>query len=526
MKENLWKKLKRIFSIGISSLFIALPAASTEANDKNVAGEESKKIEDYLENYNKNDIFEEDKEGNLLVDKEAITNPTNPTTSFREEIKVTVETTKSEKEQTTNRNQLTAEISYNKLLEEFNNEFNKKGFDKISYKYLRAVFDNIYKNYDDWYETSKDLPTKEKYLKDNIINNIKNINTINFYSEDSKEGKENIAKGEASGYTDDNFNIVLIYGNDEEDTIERTAHELNHIDQKNIVFNNQYFKGYEYLRQIIIEGGASTNMKYANQLKTEKMASNFIEYNNYELQYKADTGSGYPKEMNIYNNLQFLCGYDAMENLKEGKALSTLETTISKKYGNDISNTIFKELKNMYNAKENNNTKAEMESAIRLQKAFLNCVEKDISNLNTKNDVKKYTNIYRAYKLNNLAQVYKEEQNITNEYFAIDSLDEKMMNKILQTNAFKFSNDQNKNKAIIKSLIFTTPEEFEQEYDYIYVVPNLNNAKYAVKDGKLILNYIDGSSNKEVTVVYNGENIEETTKPRGMENLLNEGECR
>ena len=518
MKENIWKKIKRIFSIGLSSLFVALPAASTEAKNTTTI-DDSKKIEDYLEDDKNNDIFTEDKDGNLSVSKEVISQRQEQTTSdFREEIKVTKEQIKQNEEHTTRPSQA---ISYNKLLEQFNNEFNKKKFDKTSYKYLKAVLDNVYKNYDDWYETSKDLPSKEKYIKDNIINNIKNINTIKFYSENSKEGIENAQRGEASGYTDDNFNIVLIYGEDEADTIERTAHELNHIDQKNIVFNNQYFKGYEYLRSVIIEGGASTNMKYANPLKVEKMASNFIRDNNYELEYKADTGSGYPKEMNIYNNLQFLCGYNVMESLKEGKPISTLESTISKKYGSDISNSIFRELKNMYNAQQNDNKKQEMESAVKLQKEFLSCIEKDISSLNKKSHVIKYANIYRMYKLNNLAQMYNGEKNVTNSYFSINSLDEKMADKIIKTNAFKFSTNQQENKKLVKSLLYTTTEEFEQDDgSEIYVPTNLNDVKYKVQNENLIISYKEGD--KDITAILKEGRITKTARQNGMNELVDE----
>lgn len=520
MKENIWKKIKRIFSIGLSSLFVALPAASTEAKNP-TAIDENKKIEDYLED-NKKDIFKEDEDGNLSISKKDISQE-QITSSFREEIRVTEEQIKENEEHTTRPNKTT---SYNELVKQFNSEFNKKDFDKTSYKYLKALLDSVYKNYDDWYETSKDLPSKEKYIQDNIISNIKNINTIKFYSETSREGIENAQKGEASGYTDDKLNIVLIYGENEEDTIERTAHELSHIDQKNIVFNNRYFKGYEYLRNVIIEGGASTNMKYANPLKVEKTASDFISENNYELEYKADTGAGYPKEMNIYNNLQFICGYDVMESLKEGKPLSTLEDTISKKYGSDISNTIFRELKNIYYAQQNDNNKEEMESAIKLQKAFLNCVEKDILNLNKKSDVVKYTNTYRMYKLNNLAQMYNGQKNITNSYFSTDLLDEKMADKIIKTNAFKFSTNQQENKKNIKSLLYTTTDEFEQEDgSEVYVPTNLNNVTYkTTQNGELILNYKEG--NKKITAIFKDGNITKTTKQNGMNKLIGEGNQR
>ena len=127
MKENIWKKIKRIFSISLSSLFVALPAASTEAKNTTTI-DDSKKIEDYLEDDKNNDIFTEDKDGNLSVSKEDISQRQEQTTSdFREEIKVTEEQIKQNEEHTTRPSQA---ISYNKLLEQFNNEFKKKNLIK------------------------------------------------------------------------------------------------------------------------------------------------------------------------------------------------------------------------------------------------------------------------------------------------------------------------------------------------------------------------------------------------------------
>ena len=125
------------------------------------------------------------------------------------------------------------------------------------------------------------------------------------------------------------------------------------------------------------------------------------------------------------------------------------------------------------------------------------------------------------YKLNNLAQMYNGDKNITNSYFSINSLDEKMTDKIIKTNAFKFSTNQQENKKLVKSLLYTTTEEFEQDDgSEIYVPTNLNDVKYKVQNGNLIISYKEGD--KDITAILKEGNITKTSRQNGMNELVDE----
>ena len=183
--------------------------------------------------------------------------------------------------------------SYDTLLNNFNNEFNKKGFSDMTYKYMKAIFDSTYENYDKWRQINKDLPTKEKYINDNIIKNIKYINDIHFYSVDSKEAQESLNNGYGLAYTNSDMEITVIYDESNKENFDkeviRLAHELEHIDQKSIAFNSDYFEKYPYMRDILVEGGASSKMKYMASPRSEKTTADFIESGRYTLEYKNDT---------------------------------------------------------------------------------------------------------------------------------------------------------------------------------------------------------------------------------------------
>ena len=386
---------------------------------------------------------------------------------------------------------------YNKLLNNFNKEFNKKEFSEKAYIYMKEIFDNMFGNYDKWKQINKDLPSKEKYITDNLINNIKHIRNINFYAIDSKEAQEGLDNGYGLAYTNSDFEITVIYDESSEKNFDievlRLAHELEHIDQKNIAFNSNYFEEYPYMRDILVEGGASSKMKYMSKPKVEKISGYLIESGNYTLEYKNDTGEGYPLEMNLYDNIMLLVGYDLMEKIDSGEQpIESIKSAIERWYGAQTANKVFTELENLYNAKEENNNKAQMEAAVYLQKEFLGCIEKDIDKLQNKEDVIKYTNIYRSYKINNLAKVYRNNNEITDEYFNIEKIDKKMTDKINQTKAFDLCEDKEENEKALRCLLYTTNQYFYQKdgiYQGIYITPNLYDTSYEYRNGKLILYY-------------------------------------
>ena len=273
-------------------------------------------------------------------------------------------------------------------------------------------------------------------------------------------------------------------------------------------------------------------MKFLNAPKTEKMGSGFIETDGMTLEYKNDNGEGYPKEANIYSHFIYLAGYDLMEEITSGKRpLSDIKQEIGFKYGKESAEKIFNLLEGMYNANLEDNSKIEFKNAIELEKEFLKCVSMDINKLNNKNDIEKYANIYRAYKINLLPKIYDDKfKEHTEEYFQeIKDLDNKMTEKIIKTRAFGLNNEKTAHQ-----LLYTSNEPVAQDsndYYQAFVPPNLAKTQYTIdNNGNLVLYYLNRSvvDNKNVTVVMSIEKDAlvgiKYDKPSGLKSFVNSDE--
>ncbi len=495
-KESIWKKIKRAFAFFGATAFVALPSATEASNikEQSIDNDEKTTVVDYGENkLIENDIIHEE-DGEIVVDEKDVQD-------FRESLRLE-ETTTSQQQQYNN--------IYDKLLNEFNNICTQKKFDDNTIKYLKATFEGLYKNYDDWKEVNRNWPSKNKFIENRFLKPLENVNQFKFYEENSKEAQEAFNNGNGYAFTDSDWNITVIYNENQKEEnfnlcTERILHELDHIGQKRILFNEDFFENYEYMSDVILEGQATSTMKTYTQLKTEKLSSNFVELNGFSLEYKNNNGEGYAREASIYNSIQYLIGYDNMQDILEnGNNVVEIRNCINAKYGNDLGSNIFEKIDKIYTARYNNNSKEELKCSTELQKMFLKVIEQDIDKLTTKNDIERYANIYRAYKINNLVKAYDNGKECTNEYFNINSLDDKMASKIIQTKAFGMDD-----KNIVQELLFTTNEEYDQmkeNYSGIYIPANLNDVNAKSKDGNLVLNYNNitnnTTANKEITVMY------------------------
>ena len=488
-KESIWKKIRKGFAIFLSTLFVAAPASFAIKKDK-----ETKKLEEGTTINDSLKIDETKLNEETLIDFEEET--TSIEENFRESIKVT----------TPEENKIYSGLTYQDLLNKLNETMNKKGFDDIERKYIKVMFDGVYTNYDEWKDLIKDLPSKEEYIGINIIEALNNLNHLKFIEENSEEAK-NIEKEEYSlAFTDGDFDVTIIYNKDDDEEAirliaERLLHELAHIKQKIILFDYKYFEEYDYLRDIITEGGATHQMKLMNPPKTEKMSSEYVGENGFTAEYENDNGEGYPKELNIYNNLESLVGFDVLQKVQQGKIpLSSIEQGITENYGQDIAKKILEELEEMKYNHDIEDEEAETKNVINVQKLFLKCMEQDISRLKTKKEVEDFTCIYRWYKISDMIKIYKNYETVTNEELNIEKLDKMMEDKILETKAFN-----TQSRDIAKLWLYAINYEVTQnpeDYYSIYVAPNLKTAKYEVVDGQLVLNYENRSvlGNREVVV--------------------------
>lgn len=116
--------------------------------------------------------------------KPTITKTTAPkeTTTQRETTTLEEPTAKREmttrKEQTTQKETTTKKAvstEYNRLLSKLKKELEHKTFDEEVNMLFFELFDQLYKNYPTWQQGYRDLPSREKYITENLINVVEKI---------------------------------------------------------------------------------------------------------------------------------------------------------------------------------------------------------------------------------------------------------------------------------------------------------------------------------------------------------------
>lgn len=449
---------------------------------------------------------------------------TKETTTFREEIKVDT-TTFVEPESITKQKEVESQVStnsYNELLNELKEELSKKGFASNVNNTLIETFNELYENYNNWQGLYKDLPTREDFIQDKLINSIQYINEFNIYEEDSPEVEKLVKTYGVPEVTTADNTISLV--NSDPNISMIALHEIAHAEQ-NIEENpttekqNYYYNGVN-LSKALREGEATFNMKFTESPSTEKTYSEFIENSKgVRAEYKKRTGEGYAKYMNLYENLNLFVGYKNLDSVKGENIPIQIEEAIARNYGNELATEVMENFAELIKLENSYNKNKEYEQAIKTQTVFLKCIEHDIDSLNSKNDVEKYINIYRGYKLNNLLQVIdSQENNITNEIFDIDRLDDKMISKILEYKAIpEFTQSKNLNKMAIKAILMASNEPYydrEGVYQDLYIPNNLYNAKYTYFEEYGVGNIVFESNNGEkLQISFNDEEVINIQEP-------------
>ncbi len=491
--EDLFKKLKdktmRALSLGGVMLvfFTGCSGQTTSKEDVENTKLPSNKLEDKIDEGTSYNNIEE------IID-------VDETTTLEDKTQETTTSRGDEVERPSNKQENDI-ATYNKLLNNMNAELNKKDFSKEAKEAFKDVLDSLYKNYPTWQSVYKDLPPVEEYIENNLINTIKDINSISIYDANSEEGKKLQEEGEALGKVDANWNITMIFRGEEEhqEDVERFFHEIIHIKQKNIVFNDSYYNGNEELRTIILEGSTTFNQKFVNPL-TPKVGGTWAianEKGTRKLNYNNDTGIGYLVELNAYENLVYLAGYNTMDKVEKGEiSLSELKGTIAENYGQNKSNKIWDKMTEWYGTYKSEGWQSDKayQTGIEVQKLYLECIKQDIEQLNH-NQIEKYMDIYRNYKLKNLPQVLdSNENNITNEIFDIDTLDNLMVDKIVEANVMNFTSNEQENRKAIKAVLYASNEAYYDTsgiYQNKYLPSKIADAEYKYENGKMIMTYED-----------------------------------
>ena len=363
--------------------------------------------------------------------------------------------------------------SREQLLAELDAELNKKWFSHVANDFFVRTLHQLYQHYPDWQNTYADMPRVDEYIRTNLIDVVAKINEIRCYEENSKEAQDLLAEGSAAGFTDSNFNITLIYTDPataNEDVqnhdIECFFHEVTHCNQNNIVFNYDFFNS-DHQQLMFTEGGATFHQKFVTQLTPDHGGSWSVLNENASriLEYQKSNGTGYLLDLNAYENLVYLTGYNVIYGVEQGDAYNTIEKTIAQKYGMEKAINIMKTMDEWYNQYQKNWQGDKVyELSVQLQNLYLDCIKQDIQRLDVHNQeqIKTYMEIYRNYKMNNLAHVFDQDGNdITNQVFDIDALDELLIDKIIESNALEpFSSNTKLNRMAIKTLLFASNESY------------------------------------------------------------------
>lgn len=404
------------------------------------------------------------------------------------------------------------DITYEQLVMNLNAELDKKDFSEQAKEFFRETLDSLYNNYPDWQIVYKDMPSREEYIQRNLIDAVGKINNVNLYEENSEEAKRLAENGEPSAFTTSDSEITLVYKNpknaeefEHRNNIESFFHEVIHCNQHNIVFNEAFFNNDENKKNIFVEGSATFHMKFVNKMTTEQQGNWSIanEDGTNTIDYKKDSYIGYLVNLNAYENLVYLVGYDTIYEVEQGQEYSKIEESITSKYGKEKGNELIRTMLEWYNEFTNNWQSDKVYNlSMKLQNLYLDCIKEDIKNLdiNNKEQIKEYMEIYRNYKLKNLPQVINSKgENCTYEAFSIDSIDNMLIDKIIESNAIdRFSSNEKLNRMAIKSLLFTSDDAYYDKNgmdNTIYLPHSLESTEYSYSEnnkkdkGKLTLKY-------------------------------------
>ncbi len=407
------KILKRILAIFGVSTMVALPTIAATTKNK-----------------------EEDK-----------TKTNKEMTEFREELRVDTQTVEGELNKLLDQSYTKTQysnFSYDQLLSEFNKIMEKKGFDGSSYELLKNVLDDLYKNYNGWKDVIPNMPNRETYIMEHVINAIDKVNSITIYDASDTRAQELLNENNTRyAFSDSDGNITIIYDkNKKENAKQMMAHELAHCNSESL-YSDNYYIYYGDLKQVFTEGEATVAMKLLEDKNKEKLVIESIFNDKKILEYKLDNEEGYALEMNLYFNMLQLVGYKTMEDISLEKIeLKQFKDIIEKKYGKESADKIFENLKIIGNSKQQGEEKREFNAGVALQKEFLNCMKKDIEKIKTKEEFDKFLMRYNYYEEFNMVCVKDFSQDdvakdITYEYFQLNDIE-----NILKESEQKINNQE------------------------------------------------------------------------------------
>ena len=354
---------------------------------------------------------------------------------------------------------------YNRLLANFNNVIDEKNFSEDANVLIKDIFESLCKNYGSWQNGYIDMPCIKDYINNNFINSVKEISKFEFVDEQSEEGKKRMDNGEAFGTTelDKNGNLIVrIIAKKKQDsstlewenTIQKGAHELDgHCKHKEMLYSPVFFANNDELYMLLVEGGGTFHQKFVNPYSTDVygmwIVSNKDE--SLEIEYTKDDCIGYLTNLNAYEKLVFLLGYDIMNNAEEGKiTFSTIENILSDFYGTENAEEFVETMKNWF-MEFNKNWKSDKtyDLSVEFENMFLKLVGLNIEYIKSEEQLERYKTAFKQYVEKNMPRVIdnKENKDITAEVFEYEQVNDLFYKKEEELN--KKENVMNDEKLII-----------------------------------------------------------------------------
>ena len=407
---------------------------------------------------------------------------------------------------------------YRSLRKEMDAVIRKKGFSDLAKQFLHEILLNKLQNYNQWRTGYLDMPDAKAYLRENLIDALKNVKSITLVDENSRKGKKLAARGWAPGETDGDLNIFVMYHDPDTalpethlEDLEKLDHEIKHCKDKKVLSKPKHYKNNFDLRDLLIEGGATFHQKFVGPLSAVQGGAWTIGDGSgtKQIAYEKNNCYGYLLHLYLYETLVYLAGYRTVEDVSMGQPVMSIKKEIAQKYGAKAANRIWNGMLDLHRYFEEDDEDVDLfRFAVRLHKQILKCMQKDIERLNEKKpaQVRRYTEVYRYYKLKVMPKVYQHQYtDITDTVFDTAALDKLLIDKIIASRALpQLLPEQALNRSALQSVLYTTTMPLPGD-TYYYVPPTLSNTTVAAsatqKGGKLVMKYRD-ENNETVRVVF------------------------
>ncbi len=383
--------------------------------------------------------------------------------------------------------------NYNKLLKQLNAQLQKKKFSKLAKRFLRDLLKFEVRNYPQWKTVNRDYPLMYKYVKENLVDVIPYITKIKLIDKSTPAGKVRAARVNWVGQTSQDAKsctITMFYdisnpnmSDYEYATVLATlAHEIRHVrDRKAILYTKFPTRAVD---DIFIEGGASFFERHCLPMVTPQESWETVTNSEgVTLYYDREDGCGYPYFQSIYDGLIYLAGYRTVNAVGKGKSVNQVKNAIAERYGQKVADEIWRLLLKMpRDPEKSKKPDTTFLTTVKFFRNLLNCVKQDIRNLDVsdKKQVRKFMDIFRNLKVKVLPHIQNDDGVLTSTYFAIDEVQELLIDQVLAARALPaiFDNSTLNRQAIREMLYYSETEYPMTYYDTEFLPPTIAQTAY------------------------------------------------